>query len=263
MTYENECQIALEAASIAAEILQKHYIGETKTWEKKKGDPVTAADIEADAAIRDILAKHFPNDGILSEEWTGDSSRVEKERVWIIDPMDGTREFTRKIPEFCTSIAFSVAGEPVVGVVKNPANDVSVWATKDGGTFKDGVLVRVSDTQELSRASVIASRTEVERGKFDGRKHWFSSIQPMGSIAWKLACVACGEADLNVSFSAKNEWDVCAGDLLIREAGGVYTDFDGETRVYNQLDPLIDKFMVAGPRNLVNDFCTRESMRRS
>lgn len=263
MTYENECQIAQEAASIAAEILQTHYLGETKTWEKAKGDPVTAADIEADAAIREILTGHFPNDGILSEEWIGDSSRIKKERVWIVDPMDGTKEFTRKIPEFCTSIALAVAGEPVVGVVKNPANDVSVWASKHGGTFKDGVPVRVSDTQELGRASVIASRTEVERGKFDGRKNWFSSIRPMGSIAWKLACVACGEADLNVSFAPKNEWDVCAGDLLIREAGGIYTDFEGDKRVYNQVDPLINKFMVAGSRTLVHDFCTRESVRRS
>ena len=258
MTYENECQIAQQAAAIASDILENHYSGGTKTWEKAKGDPVTAADIEADAAIREILNRNFPDDGILSEEWVGDPSRVTKRRVWIIDPMDGTKEFTRKIPEFCTSIALSVSGEPVVGAVKNPATGVSVWASKNAGAFKDGVRVRVNETQDLNMAHVVASRTEIERGKFDRHRNWFSSITPMGSIAWKLACVACGDADLNISFAPKNEWDVCAGDLLIREAGGIYADFNGEHRVYNQANPLIEKFMIAGPQSLVDDFCKRE-----
>jgi myo-inositol-1(or 4)-monophosphatase len=83
----------------------------------------------------------------------------------------------------------------------------------------------------------------------------------VGSIAWKLACVACGEADLNVSMAPKNEWDVCAGDVLVREAGGVYVDFEGGVRRYNQESPLIEAFMAAGPAPLVERFRHREAER--
>jgi myo-inositol-1(or 4)-monophosphatase len=79
----------------------------------------------------------------------------------------------------------------------------------------------------------------------------------VGSIAWKLACVACGDGDLNISVAPKNEWDVCAGDLLVREAGGIYVDFEAATRRYNQANPLIDKGMAAGPQALLERFLER------
>ena len=82
-------------------------------------------------------------------------------------------------------------------------------------------------------------------------------LRPVGSIAWKLACVACGDGDLNISVAPKNEWDVCAGDLLVREAGGIYVDFEAATRRYNQANPLIDKGMAAGPQALLERFLER------
>ena len=108
---------------------------------------------------------------------------------------------------------------------------------------------------------MIASRTEISRDKFAAHAGWFRELRPVGSIAWKLACVACGDGDLNVSLAPKNEWDVCAGDVLVAEAGGVYTDFDGNRRRYNQADPLIERFMAAGPPELVRRFCERERAR--
>jgi myo-inositol-1(or 4)-monophosphatase len=108
---------------------------------------------------------------------------------------------------------------------------------------------------------VIASRTEISRNQFDPYEGWFREIRPVGSIAWKLACIACGEGDLNVSVAPKNEWDVCAGDLLVREAGGVYVAFDGSVRRYNQEKTLIDAGMAAGPPGLVETFLERERAR--
>ncbi len=116
----------------------------------------------------------------------------------------------------------------------------------------------MNEQSELSEATVIASRTEIDRGRFDQHESWFASVSPMGSIAWKLACVASGDADLNISFAPKNEWDVCAGDVLVREAGGVYSAFDGSLRSYNQADPLIETFMAAGSHALVDAFCRKE-----
>jgi myo-inositol-1(or 4)-monophosphatase len=115
--------------------------------------------------------------------------------------------------------------------------------------------------QQLSDAVVIASRTEISRNQFDPYDGWFKELRGVGSIAWKLACVASGDGDLNVSVVPKNEWDVCAGDLLVREAGGIYVDFQGERRIYNQEKTLIDRGMAAGSPELVGLFCERERER--
>ncbi|MCH8084528.1 MAG: 3'(2'),5'-bisphosphate nucleotidase CysQ [Myxococcales bacterium] len=257
MPYERELSVALEAAREAGAILRRHYEFGTKTWEKSEDNPVTLADLEADKAIADRISATFPEDAILSEETIRQDSRLEKRRVWIVDPMDGTKEFTKRIPEFAVSIALTEDGEPVVGAIHNPAADVTVWATRGGGTFRDEQRVSVSACEKLADAVVIASRTEISRDQFAPYDGWFKELRPLGSIAWKLACVACGDGDLNISVVPKNEWDVCAGDLLVREAGGIYVDFEGATRRYNQPNPLIDKGMAAGPRALLEGFFER------
>jgi myo-inositol-1(or 4)-monophosphatase len=261
MPYDRELEVALAAAREAGEILLRHYEGGTETWEKSEDNPVTLADLESDRAIAARLARAFPDDALLSEETVSDLSRTRRQRVWIVDPMDGTKEFTKKIPEFAVSIALAEAGEPVVGVVLNPAARVSLWATRGAGAFRDGERVHVSSCARLDEAVVIASRTEISRDQFAPYEGWFKDLRPVGSIAWKLACIACGEGDLNVSVAPKNEWDVCAGDLLVREAGGAYVAFDDTTRAYNQERTLIEAGMAAGPRPLLDEFLRRERER--
>ncbi len=252
--YRAELEVALEAAREAGAVLLQHYEHGTETWEKSKDNPVTAADLESDRVIRERLNRAFPEDSILSEETVSDAGRTRCRRAWIVDPMDGTKEFTRKIPEFGVSIALAEAGTPVVGVVLNPVAGVGVWAAQGGGTWRDGERTRVSTCARLAEAVVIASRTEISRSQFAPYEGWFKEIRPVGSIAWKLACIACGEGDLNISVAPKNEWDVCAGDLLVREAGGEYVDLQGQPRIYYQAMTLIDAFMVAGPPALVRLF---------
>ncbi len=259
--YRSELDVALEAAREAGAVLLRHYQRGTKTWEKSEDNPVTAADLESDQVIRERLSRAFPDDAILSEETVGDPERTQNRRVWIVDPMDGTKEFTRKIPEFAVSIALAERGEPVVGVVLNPPAGVSIWASKGGGTWRDGERMRVSSCAALENAVVIASRTEISRSQFAPYEGWFKEIRPVGSIAWKLACVACGDGDLNISVAPKNEWDVCAGDLLVREAGGEYVDFQGAGRVYSQAKTLSEASMAAGPPALVRSFSQRQNAR--
>jgi myo-inositol-1(or 4)-monophosphatase len=261
MPYERELEVARAAAREAGAAVRHHYETGTEHWEKSEDNPLTLADLESDRIIAKHLREAFPDDALLSEETADDPSRTAKSRVWIVDPMDGTKEFTKKIPEFCVSIGLVEDGEPVVGVAFNPAADVMVWAGKGGGTFRDGERVHVSDCARLEDAVVIASRTEISRDKFEAHRGWFKELRPVGSIAWKLACIASGEGDLNVSMAPKNEWDVCAGDVLVREAGGVYVDFDGAPRVYNQANPLIESFMAAGNAGLVEAFSRREAER--
>jgi myo-inositol-1(or 4)-monophosphatase len=262
MPYERELEVALAAGREAAQILRRHYQQGAKSWEKSADNPVTVADLESDHAISKRLREAFPGDALLSEETASDPERTQSARAWIVDPMDGTKEFTQRIPEFGASIALCERGEPVVAVIANPVQDVTVWATRGGGTFRDGRRVEVSRCAELASALVIASRTEISRKQFDPFEGWFKEIRPVGSIAWKLACIACGEGDLNVSVAPKNEWDVCAGDLLVREAGGVLLLFDGSRRRYNQADPLIEAGMAAGPPALVERFFARVRAKR-
>jgi myo-inositol-1(or 4)-monophosphatase len=268
--YRAELTAAIDAAHEAGRILLRHYAAPSKSWEKSEDNPVTHADLEADAAIGARLRAAFPGDGILSEETANDPTRTTRPRAWIVDPMDGTKEFVGRIPEFAVSIALAERGEPVVGVILNPAAGVGVFATRGGGAWRarwseDGLgeaePARVSRVKTLREAVVIASRTEISRKKFEPYAGWFRELRPVGSIAWKLACVACGDGDLNVSVAPKNEWDVCAGDAIVREAGGVYLAFDGTRRVYNRADPHVDASMAAGPPDLVAEFCARERAR--
>ncbi len=258
MSYQRELDVARELGREAGAILLRHYTDGTEKWEKSKGNPVTLADLESDNHIRAGLAAAFPDDAILSEETVDDPKRVDCCRVWIVDPMDGTKEFTEGIPEFGVSIALVEDGEPVVGVVENPAARTAVWGSRGDGAFRDGERVRVSPVTALDECVVIASRSEIRRGEFDRFEGWFQEIRPVGSIAWKLACVASGEGDFNLSVAPKNEWDVCAGDLLVREAGGAYLDFARATRRYNQAKTLIEAGMVAGSDALIDAFLARE-----
>ncbi len=275
LPHRHELDVALAAATEAGEILQRHAQEGTRSWEKAADNPVTLADLEADRAIVARLRAAFPGDAMLSEETARDPGRSQQRRAWIVDPMDGTKEFIARIPEYAVSIALVEEGEPVVGVVLNPAARVVVFASRDGGCWRaelgDGAASplpeaaqrrSVSRCDRLEQAVLIASRTEISRDQLSAYATWCRKIVPVGSIAWKLACIACGDGDLNVSVAPKNEWDVCAGDLLVREAGGIYCAFDGSTRRYNQPDPLIAAPMLAGPTVLVDAFRAREARPR-
>jgi len=250
---DGELACALAAASEAGEILARYFAAGESGWQKtadeRVDDPVTRADLEADTAIRRQIRERFPDDAIVTEE-ADDVTGAEGARTWIVDPMDGTREFVDGIPEFAVSIALVEAGEPIVAVIANPLASITVCATRGGGCWRDGVRVAVSDCQDIERATAIASRSETKRGDWDDITDWFAEIRTMGSIAWKLSAVACAVGDLNISVRPKHSWDVCAGDLLVREAGGVYFDREGIPANYRDPHQILPG-RIAGPRDLV------------
>jgi myo-inositol-1(or 4)-monophosphatase len=245
-----ELNICIEACRAAGEILLGYYRGSYDLTDKGHDNPVTSADIEADACLKAILLGAYPEYGWLSEETTDDPARLQKERVWIVDPMDGTKEFVEQIPEFAVSVALVDGGTPVVGVIFNPATSELFVATKGGGTFLNGKRVYSTETIRLAEATLIVSRSEEKRGEVDLFRSHLGAVRAVGSVAYKLARVAAGMGDLNVSVQPKNEWDVCAGDLLVREAGGEMLDLDRQVRLYNQIDPLIRGGLVAGNREI-------------
>ncbi len=233
---------ALEAART---VLNRFTPGAIATEYKVGHDPVT----EADRAVDDILRKTLlrPGEGWLSEETVDDFTRLDKQHVWVVDPLDGTREFVLGIPEFCVSIAMVENGIPVAGGICNPATDELILGSRDTGVTYNGKLAHPSQREDLHGALVLASRSEVKRGEWKQFESAEFNIRPMGSVAYKLGLVAAGRADLTFTLVPKNEWDVAAGAALVESAGGWTRKLDGSPLRCNQRNPLISGLLAGGP----------------
>ena len=259
LEFERELAAAREAARVAGEIIARHCRSDRESCDKAEDSPVTHADLEANEAIRGVLGESFPEDAILSEETRDSPGRLDAGRLWIIDPLDGTKEFIQSIPEFAVSIGLALDGEPVLGVVYQPLTRECFWGCRGAGTYLDDVPTRISSVGRLDQAVVLSSRTEMSRGQMDPYRELFKEVRPVGSVALKLALVAAGRADFWISAAPKSEWDVCGGDLLVREAGGTFVTLAEGPRRYNQADVLLQPLMAAGPLTLVEAFRERSA----
>jgi len=224
--YRRERSVAIKAARAAGAAIRDIYGQVLEVSYKSGDDPLTIADRTADRIIMERVRAAFPADGWLSEEDSLAPTTEVVSRTWVVDPLDGTREFVKGIPEFAVSIALIEEGRPVVAVVYNPINDLLVAATRGGGVSGGPRPETTQHALELGQARVLASRSEVSRGQWAQFEGAFE-IVPTGSIAYKLALVAFGIADATVSLAPKHGWDICAGVLLVEEAGGRVSDLDG------------------------------------
>lgn len=235
-------QAALDAARA---VFARFTPGEIEAEYKAGHDPVTEADRALDVVLRRNLLRD--GEGWLSEETADDLSRLEKERVWIVDPLDGTREFVLGLPEFCVSIGFVENGLPVAGGIYNPATNQNFLGAIDAGVLYNGKPAAASQRSSLNGALVLASRSEVKRGEW---KHFESAsfkTQAMGSVAYKLALVAAGLADITFTLTPKHEWDVAAGAALVTAAGGFVCKPDASALRCNQRNPLLPGLLAGGP----------------
>ncbi len=232
--FKRELTLAKKAARVAGEILRGHWRrGGYHIGSKGVDNPVTAADLEADRALKKLLHEPFPEYGWLSEETVDNDARLECRRVWIVDPLDGTKEFINGIPEFSVAIALVEDGVPVLGVTYNPIKREMYWAARGTGCHLNSRRVRVTRTRKLQGATVLASRSETARGEWQVF-HGMLKVSPTGSVAYKLAMVAAGKGDATFTRSPKSEWDIASGAALIMEAGGVITDIKGREIRFNQ-----------------------------
>jgi len=207
---------------------------------------VTEADRQLDAVLRKELLRD--GEGWLSEESVDDCTRLEKNRVWVVDPLDGTREFVAGIPEFCVSIAMVENGRPVAGGICNPAtNEVFLGSLESGVTY-NGKTAGPSQRTTLDGATVLASRSETNRGEWKQFEGANFKVRPMGSVAYKLALVSAGLADITFTLVPKNEWDVAAGVALVTSAGGFVSTLENGPLECNRRNPLISGLIACGPR---------------
>lgn len=252
-------EIAIQAAKEAGDVVMGYYRSSYNIREKSPNNPVTTADLMANQQIRDIICHTFPDDGWLSEETEDSPDRLAKSRVWVVDPIDGTEEFIAGIPEFAISIALVVEGTPVIGVLHNPATSELFYAYAGGGAFCNGTPIHCSPCQPLKQALMLVSQTEHRKGLLVGLVPLVGEIQYIGSVAYKLARLAAGTGNLYITVRPKNEWDFCAGDLILREAGGVLWDKAGKTIRYNKKRVRQPTGLFAGNPTLVKQIINHYS----
>ena len=234
MSFEHELEKAKLAALSAKDVILKHYqTPKISVSHKSPMQPVTPADIDANDAIATILRNAFPDDAWLSEESLDDTVRLKKSRVWVIDPLDGTQDFIDKNPEFTVSIGLVEDGKPVVGVICNPVTGELFYGAKGLGAYRNEIKLGVTQNADVKTVSLLVSKAEFRRGDWDRFKNDFT-MTPTGGSAYKLALIGAGHADGCFTLRAKSEWDICAGHVLIEEAGGVITAADGAPLIYNK-----------------------------
>jgi myo-inositol-1(or 4)-monophosphatase len=242
------------ALTLALEVARQYTPGAVE-WEEKSGgggwDPVT----EADQAIDELLREHLPraDEGWLSEETRDDPSRLRKRRVWVVDPLDGTREFVQGIPEWCVSVGLVEEGRAVAGGIVNPATGELVLGAEGEGVTLNGEPAGSGRRAGLEGAVVLASRSEVKRGEWERFSEAPFQVKPCGSVAYKLALVGAGLADATWTLVPKNEWDVAAGAALVLASDASVVHADGLRPSFNRADPLLPNFL-AGEPDLLEEF---------
>jgi myo-inositol-1(or 4)-monophosphatase len=236
-----------QAVKDAGSLAFSYFRQDIEVKRKIDGTEVSEADLAVDAALKQALSGARPSYGWLSEETEDDDNRLERSFVWMVDPIDGTNAFLRHVPEWTVSAALVVNGKPVLGIVFNPATQEFFHAIRREGAFLNDAPINVSDRSNLEGALVIASG-----GLFKKRiwkKPWPGvESRWVNSVAYRLALVASGRADATVSLSAKFEWDLAAGVLLVQEAGGMVTDHHGHAFRFNLPLPRFPSLVAAPPR---------------
>jgi 3'(2'), 5'-bisphosphate nucleotidase len=246
-----ELQFACKVAREAATIVNTFYVGSSEVRYKSDREPVTEADRSANQHIVTRVKAAFPNDGLLSEESKDDLTRLEKDRVWIVDPLDGTKEFIARNGEFSIMIGLAIAGRARLGVVMQPESGLLYAGTVGVGAWlheeEEKVPLHVSDTDKTNRMILVSSRSHRQQITDKIRAQLrITSERVSGSVGLKVGLIARQLADLYVHPSPGcKEWDLCAPHALLEAAGGHVSDCWGNLLTYNKRDVRAHNGLVA------------------
>ena len=242
--YQSEIKVATELARAAGAVLLEHYYSpflvEQKVNALDELEEVTAADREANELIVTRLQDEFPDDGILAEESTDSEHRLEKDRVWLIDPMDGTKNFIARDGDFAVQIGLAVGGESILGVVYQPTRKVLYRAVRGGGAWiedEDKPAARMSVSNQTKAGEMILASSRSHRSPRMEQvvsAFGFKRETRRGSVGVKIGLIAEQKADLYLHLSpSTKQWDTCAPEIILAEAGGRVTDLFGQPLRYN------------------------------
>lgn len=214
---------------------------ELKSWEKEPGAPVCEADLAVDAFLKRELGALLPSAGWLSEETADHPERLEKGLAWLVDPIDGTRDFVRGRSGWCVSVALVSAGKPLIGMLCAPARNENWLGIAGKGAWRNGEPLQASQRSEFSGARVPID--QLPKADSD-----LVMVDKPNSIALRIAMVAADEADLVATLRWGFEWDIAAATLIAREAGAEVTDTFGQPLAYNKRDPRAFGVLVCAPQ---------------
>ncbi|MBD2776895.1 inositol monophosphatase family protein [Iningainema tapete] len=250
--------IATEAALAAGAVLQD-YLGKLEDTIIEKGRPgdlVTVADKASEVVVLDILRRHFPHHAILSEE-SGALGNQEDEYLWAIDPLDGTTNYAHQYPFFAVSIGLLINGVPEVGVIYDPFHNELFRAAKSLGATRNRRQIKVSSTSELNKSLLVTGFAYDRRETSDNNyaefchlTHLTQGVRRSGSASLDLAHVACGRLD-GYWERGLSPWDIAAGIILLQEAGGKVTAYDGTPIV-------IESGRILATNGIIHDSLSRE-----
>ncbi|MDD3412702.1 MAG: 3'(2'),5'-bisphosphate nucleotidase CysQ [Lachnospiraceae bacterium] len=259
MNYKKELEAAKEAAILAGKMIMDIYeSSEDLSIEYKDGDmPLTRADKSANAIIIKILKERFPDYAILSEEEKDNKERLNNPYCFVIDPLDGTKEFIKRNGQFTVNIALSYEHESVMGVIYVPTTEVIYFASKGAGAFlKDKVGIRrikVSDVIDKKELRVVMSNSHgCEKMNQLLEKYHLTHFVKVGS-SLKGCMVAEGSADIYYRYNPTMEWDTAAMQCIVEEAGGIFRQMDGSVMYYNRNHCLNEKgfYLVNCSANII------------
>ncbi|MEM6825704.1 MAG: 3'(2'),5'-bisphosphate nucleotidase CysQ [Pseudomonadota bacterium] len=242
---ESDLELLTAAAQAAGQIASDYAAGENRVWSKGADDPVSDADLAVNQYLHDFLRAARPSYGWLSEESEDDPSRCAANRVFVVDPIDGTRAFVAGEATWAHSLAVVEHGRPVTAVVYLPMKDKLYSAQRGGGARKNGQRITATRTSEIADATLLASRPALDP------KHWHGSPPEVTrvfrpSIAYRICLVAEGRYDGMLTIRETWEWDSAGGALIAAEAGAVVSDGCGAALRFNNPHPTTQGILVAG-----------------
>ncbi|MEM8826760.1 MAG: 3'(2'),5'-bisphosphate nucleotidase CysQ [Pseudomonadota bacterium] len=250
---DDDLALIVEAARAAGALALDLAKGGVDAWEKSPGNPVTKADIAIDQLLAERLLAARPDHGWLSEERADDPVRLGRRRIFLVDPIDGTRDYARGRPGWCVSIAIVEAGRPTHAVLYAPVSGNAWTATAGGGARCDGESITASSCTALAKA-----RIPVEADLFRS-KYWQGptarSVTKPNSIALRMAMVADARADTVFDARPSRELDIAAASLIVTEAGGIVTDTDGHPARFNKPDPSEKNLVASATPQLHRETC--------
>jgi myo-inositol-1(or 4)-monophosphatase len=230
---EYDRRLLNEAVRAAGAAALSYYGKPVKTWRKPNDSPVSEADVEVDHLLKEMLSNVRPDYGWLSEETTDTPDRLERDRVWVIDPIDGTRAFLQGKPHWTISAALIEHNRPVLAAVFNPVEEEFFEAEIDRGALLNGTRLKVSGRTELEGCRMIAHDWVFKRDIW--QTSWPAmQVAMRNSMAYRLCLIAQAAFDAAITISAKSDWDLAAADLIIAEAGGKLTTSEDRPLRYNQ-----------------------------
>ncbi|MBO9478656.1 3'(2'),5'-bisphosphate nucleotidase CysQ [Shimia sp. R11_0] len=244
---ETDLELLIAAAQAAGEIATQYDGKSAKTWHKPNdAGPVTEADLAVNDMLEDRLRKARPEYGWLSEESLDEGDRVHAEKVFIIDPIDGTRSFTEGSDTWAHALAIAERGVVTAAVIYLPRRNKLYSAAQGAGAKLNGVPVGTAARTDMAGAKVLVARPVMDPALWKAQPPAFErGYRP--SLAYRTALVAQGRFDAMVTLRPTWEWDVAAGDLILREAGAATLDRNGAPLRFNNADPRLSGMIAANP----------------